>query len=83
VHQRTPTVTTTERIVATGTSAYNQDLRIDLGGGPLAPGRATPQASGSPEIALDVNLGEPAAGAARGSTGTAMAVASREQDQPL
>lgn len=64
----TPTVTTTDKIVMTGTAANNQDLRIDLAGGPLAPGKTvTGEAPGAPEIEIDVSLGEPAAGAAADS----------------
>ncbi len=52
-----PTVTNTERILATGTAANNQDLRIDLSGGPFAPGK-TAEATGTSEIEFSVNLGE-------------------------
>ena len=54
-----PTVTNTERILATGTAANNQDLRVDLSGGPLAPGK-TAEPTGTSDIELVANLGEPA-----------------------
>jgi Ca2+-binding RTX toxin-like protein len=57
----TPTVTNTEQILVTGTPANNQDLRIDLSGGPLAPGK-TAEPTGVSEIEIAVNLGEAAGG---------------------
>lgn len=57
----TPTVTNTERILVTGTPANNQDLRVDLAEGQLAPGR-TNEAPDQSEIEIAVNLGEAATG---------------------
>jgi Ca2+-binding RTX toxin-like protein len=49
------TATATDTIVVTG-SAANDELRLDLGGGPFAPG-ATDEGDGSSEIELTIDLG--------------------------
>jgi Ca2+-binding RTX toxin-like protein len=51
-----PTVTITDTIEATDTSAGNTRLRIDLSGGPFAPG-VTDEAGPSDEIEINVFLG--------------------------
>jgi Ca2+-binding RTX toxin-like protein len=55
----TPTVTTTQQVVVTGTAANNQDLRIDLTGGQFEPGPPPAEATGVSEVEISANLGEP------------------------
>lgn len=50
------TVTSTDTILVIGSSGTDRAFVIDLGGGPFAPG-ATPEADGSPEIEIQVDLG--------------------------
>jgi Ca2+-binding RTX toxin-like protein len=50
------TVNNTDRITVTGDAQAGQQVVLDLGGGPFAPGN-TPEASGRSEIEFEVNLG--------------------------
>jgi hypothetical protein len=52
-----PTVTNTDRIVVNDTSAQGTRLRIDVGGGPFAPG-ASDEAGVSDEIEIQANMGD-------------------------